>query len=987
MSDFPSSLHLTSAFPFVGRATELETLRTLLPRAEGEGRRVVLLGGEPGSGKSRLVREFAGEAARDGVLVLYGACDADVRTPYGPFVEALDHLVRTTDPDELRAALGAGGGELTRILPDLTVRIGELRPPVRADPDTERHRLHTAVTDLLAGVTRRRPALLVLEDGHWADAPTLLLLRHLTRAAGHARVLLLATFRDTEADVPETLSETLADLRRSDDVVRLHLDGLSRDEVDVFVRSAAGGELGPELRQLARAIHDLTKGNPFLVCELWRTFIETGAVELVEGTIRLAQPPREVGSPESVREVVSQRLSRLSPPTADLLELAATAGSAFELELVRGAGGLGEPELVASLDEAVRSGMLEELPSPGLAYRFTHELVRRALYDRLSGLRRAELHLRVAEALEGRADHSGRALADLARHFAAAAPVGGAERGVEYNLLAARSAAAALALDEAATLLRTALALGIDALPERAEVFLELGTASHRSGKALDALEAFRAAAAIARELADTRLLARAAIGFEDACWRPGMAEQGAVELLEEAAAALDDDNSELRVGLLSGLARTLDFQGDHARGAVVRESAMTMARQLQDRLGLATILMRSYWSLGASTLPEILEMLTEARDLGDELGDTEIRAEAMAWRAPTYVALCDLESARREIAALRETAEQTAQPFMLHVAEHYGSALALCDGHLEEAEKSALRSHEWSRLLKGRDASGVHGIQMFSVRREQGRLAELAPVIRILAGEGRRDGPWRPGLVAVLAELGMKAEAQRELTRLAADGLDPYRESLWLTALTYLTDACAVLGDETTAALVYPELEPLGGTNVMIGHLVSCYGAADRYLGMLAATLGESARAVEHFERALELNRRMGASTWLAHTAYEFGRFLQTQGRGDRGRAGVLLGEAASLAGRIGMRGLLEKIQALGTSAPAAGLPDGLSPREAQLLGLVAQGLSNREIGTALTISEHTAANHVRSILRKTGCANRTEAASYAHRQGLAVP
>jgi DNA-binding CsgD family transcriptional regulator len=964
MPDLPGSLRPTSTFPFVGRAPELERLRTLMPRAEGEGRRVVLLGGEPGSGKSRLVREFAAEMARDGALVLYGACDAVVRTPYGPFVEALDQLARTAEPAALRAALGTGGGELTRLLPDLPARIGELPPPVAADPDTERHRLHTAVTDLLTGMTRDRPALLVLEDGHWADAPTLMLLRHLTRAAGHARVLVLATFRDTDADVPEALSETLADLRRSDDVVRLHLGGLSGNEVAEFVRSAAGSERV----ELAQAIHDLTEGNPFLVCELWRTFVETGAVDV---------------SPESVREVVSQRLARLSPATTDLLELAAAAGSEFELDVVRRAAELGEPELIAALDEAVRSGMLEELSATALAYRFTHELVRRALYDRLSRMRRAELHLRVGDALEGPAERSGRALADLAYHFAAATPFDDSGRGAEYNLLAARAASAALAFDEAATRLRTALELGIGGLPEQANGYLELGYASHRGGKAVDALEAFKAAAGIARELADVQLLARAAIGFEEACWRPGMADQGAVELLEEAAEALGDGESELRVGLLAGLARALDFQGDHERGEIVRLSAVAMARHIHDRLGLATVLMRSYWSVGAGPLEEILEMVTEARDLGEELGNTEIRAEAMAWRTPAFVALCDLESARREVVALLETAEQTAQPFMLHVAGHYGSALALCDGNLAEAEQLALRSHEWSRLLTGRDPSGVYGIQMFSVRREQGRLAELAPVVRILAGEGGREGPWRPGLVALLAELGMEAEARRELAAVAAGGLGAYRETLWLTSLTYLADAAAALGDEATAALVYPELESLAGANVMIGHLVSCYGAADRYLGMLAATLGESERAEEHFENALALNRRMGAATWLAHTAYEYGRFLLAR---DRERASALLGEAASLAGRIGMPTLVARIQALGTAAPGAGLPDGLSPREAQILALVARGLSNREIGRELTISEHTAANHVRSILRKTRCANRTEAASYAHRHRLAA-
>jgi DNA-binding CsgD family transcriptional regulator/tetratricopeptide (TPR) repeat protein len=984
MNGLPGPLRLTSTFPFVGRSAELGTLRTLMASAAAEGRRVALLGGEAGSGKSRVVREYAGEATRGGVLVLYGACDVLVPTPYGPFVQALDHLARVTEPADLRAALGTGGGELTRLLPDLPLRVGDLPPAVKADPDTERLRLHTAVTDLLAGVSRLRPALLVLEDWHWADDPSLLLLRHLAHAAGNARVLLIVTFRDTAADVPAVLAEALADLRRFEDVVRMRLPALAAEEVGEFVRLATGDDLGPELRELAGAIHDLTQGNPFLVCELWRALVETRAVEVEGGTARVTRPPAELGSPESVREVVSQRLSRLAPGTIDLLELAATAGREFQLDILRRAAGLGEPELLAALDEAVGTGMIAELPSGRLAYHFTHELVRQSLYDRLSGARRAKLHLRVADALEAAEARSGRALADLAHHFAAAAPFGGAGRGSQYNVRAARAASAALAFDEAAMRLGTALELGIDDPRERAEVLLELGSASHRGGNALEALDAFRAAAGIARELGNAQLLARAAIGYEDACWRPGMADQGAVELLDEAAAALDDESSALRVGLLGGLARALDFRGEHERGANVRTQAIAMARRVQDHAGLAAVLTHSYWSRGTRPLEEVLDMLTEARDLGDELGNTEIRAEAMTKRVLAFVALCDLDSARGEIAALRETAEQTAQPFMLHVADHYGSAIALCDGRLDEAEALAQRSHEWSRLLTGRDASGVHGIQLFGIRREQGRLAELAPVIKVLTDEDGRDGPWRPGLIAVLAELGMEAEARRELALLAADGLDRFRESLWLASLAYLTDACAALGDEATAALVYPQLERFEGGNVMIGHLVACYGAADRYLGMLAATLGEAERAEEHFERAMELNRRMGATTWLAHTAFEYARILLRQRRSNRDQAAALLGEAATLAERIGMPALVGRIRALGSAAQGPVFPDGLSPREVQILGLVARGLSNREIGATLYISEHTAANHVRSILRKTGCANRTEAASYAYRHGL---
>ena len=237
-----------------------------MPRTDDEARRVVLLGGESGSGKSRLVREFAQHAVQDGALVLYGACDAVVGTPYGPFAQALEQLAREIDPVQMRAALGGTGGELARLLPDLAVRLGDLDPPVQADPDTARHWLHTAVTDLLDGVARRQPILLVIEDAQWADAPTLPLLRHLTRAAD-GPMLLLATFRDAEVEMPEALAQGLADLRRSDDVVRLRLSGLSAGEVTEFIERAAAGRLDPDLPDLAHAISDLTSGNPFLVCD------------------------------------------------------------------------------------------------------------------------------------------------------------------------------------------------------------------------------------------------------------------------------------------------------------------------------------------------------------------------------------------------------------------------------------------------------------------------------------------------------------------------------------------------------------------------------------------------------------------------------------------------------------------------------------------------------------------------------------------------
>jgi DNA-binding CsgD family transcriptional regulator/tetratricopeptide (TPR) repeat protein len=669
-----------------------------------------------------------------------------------------------------------------------------------------------------------------------------------------------------------------------------------------------------------------------------------------------------------------------------LLELAAVAGPEFDLAAIAPSG-LADIDVTAALEQAVAHGMIEELPSQRLAYRFTHELVRRALYDRMPGLRRAELHRRVAEALErthAAGESSG--LAELAHHFAAAVPLDGPRRAIDYSLLAGGAALRTLDFDEAAARFMWALELGIDNPRRRAQTRLELGTACFRAGRSDEAMAAFRAAAQIAREIDDARLLAAAAVGFEEACWRPGITDEGAVELLEEASLALGEGNSGLRVMLLAGLGRAYAFVGDYESSARVRALAIAMARRIDDRLGLATVLMRSYWSRGESSLEETLAMLAEARDLAEGMGAGDLQAEAMEWRVAGLIVLGELRVAERELADVHALAVRLRQPFTVHVAEHYASTLALCTGRLAEAEAAAQRSHEWSRLLTGRPASGIHGIQMFGVRREQGRLAELAAVARVFAESGRARGAWRPGFALLLAELGMHEEAQLELARMRREGFDELRTTLWLGSLIYLADACALVGDEALAELLYPELAPLAGGNVVIGHGVACYGAADRYLGLLATTLGDQQRAVEHFQQALAVNRAMGATTWVAHTLYAYGRTLHVRGgRDDAIQASELLSDAATLAERIGMPVLLARARALGARTGRARTPpDDLSGRELDILRLVAMGRSNREIGDELCISGHTVANHIRSILRKTGAANRTEAAGYAYRHAL---
>jgi DNA-binding SARP family transcriptional activator/DNA-binding CsgD family transcriptional regulator len=1002
----PGPLGVTPPFPFVGRSVEVETLRALWALAASQGGRVALISGEAGSGKTRLVREFAREAADDGVLVLYGVSDAVVATPYQPFVESLEFLVRALDPGTLRESLATGGGELTRLLPDLPLRVGPLPPPATADPGSERYRLHAAVADVLSGASRRQPVLLVIDDMHWADAPSLHLFRHLARTASEGNLLVVATFRDSAEDLRPEFADALADLSRAGGVTRLALRRLSNEALAEFIQRAGRADANGQLPTLVDAIDELTGGNPFLVCELWRSLTESGTVEISEGNVRITRPIGELGTPESVRDVVQSRLSRLAPSTIAMLQVAAVAGRQFELRVLEVAALLTDGIRASALDEAVDGGMIEEIPSARLAHRFTHELVRRALYAQLSSIRRAELHLRVGEALERvNVSNPTRVLTELAYHFAAASALGGAERAVEYNLRAAEAAKASLAFEEAAARFATALEVGIADEVERARVQLELGDVYEKVAQAPEALAAFRSAATLARSRGDAEMLARAAIGFERACWTPLLADHGgtAIELLREAATALGGADSTLQARTLDALGRALTFAGEHEEASDVRSRSIAMARRLGDRPTLATALTRAYWAKDTVPLRDVLEMLTEALDLGLELGDAEIVARANRSRVLTLVDLCDLEGARRELTSMRRSSEQTRQLALIKVCDLFGSALALCDGRLDDAEVMAERYLEASRVL-GLDSSASHSMQLFGIRREQGRLDELRPAVQVLARIGRGDWAFQPGLLALLVEVGMHDEAREELGRMRADGFAGIPHDFKIASLVYLTDACAALGDAASAALLYPELKPLSGGNVMVGQLVACYGAADRYLGMLAAAMGEWECASAHFESAFALNRRMNAHTWTAHTAYEYGRMLLTRGRtADRVKARELLAEASWSSERLGLHALRDKLRMLGqhagVHAPPDGLSartidvpspvaheqqDGLSGREIGVLRLVSQGQSNREIGRELAISEHTVANHVRSILRKTGCANRTDAASYAHLRGL---
>jgi DNA-binding CsgD family transcriptional regulator len=342
-------------------------------------------------------------------------------------------------------------------------------------------------------------------------------------------------------------------------------------------------------------------------------------------------------------------------------------------------------------------------------------------------------------------------------------------------------------------------------------------------------------------------------------------------------------------------------------------------------------------------------------------------------------------------IDALDQVADKMQMPIYLCVTTACRAMRALLDGRFAEADRLAIHVFTLGQRVQGENLAGSFGLLMFALRREQGRLNEVEPALRYFVRQHGIASAWRPGLALLYSELGRLQEARREFERLAQyDFTDLPRDALWMACITYLADVCTVLGDTARATTLYQLLLPYARRTVVIGNATACYGAAARYLGRLAATMARWDEAEKHFEDALDMNARMGARPWLAHTQHAYASMLLVRNRpGDQEKAAALLDEALATARALGMRTLEACMtgQQKPEVAPVPALqdsPDSLSPREAEVLCLVASGKSNREIADALCISLNTVATHVRNILTKTGCANRTEAAAYALRHGL---
>jgi DNA-binding SARP family transcriptional activator len=896
----------TSRRAFVGRDRELTELVAGLDDAFAGRGCVVLVSGEPGIGKSRLADALMERARSRGAGVLVGrSWEAGGAPAYWPWIQAIRVHLRDAEQDALRAQLGSDAAVLAQLLPEL----GELFPGLAELPPLEgegaRFRLFEAVQSFLSRAAAERPIVLVLDDLHAADEPSLLLLQFVARGLGDSRLLILAAYRDVDPTLRDPLTSTLAELVREPHVSQMTLSGLSSANVAEYLEVSTGTPPGAGL---AEAIHVETEGNPLFVSETVQLLAAEGGVQGAGTQLRI---------PPGVHAVIGRRVARLSEGCGAMLLKASVMGREFGLDTLGELTGFSPDELLDVLGEAMAERILDDVPgSPGRA-RFSHVLIRDTLYDELTAAGRMQLHKEAGEALETtyRSDPEPH-LAELARHFVAAAPLGVRDKAIDYARSAGERAAAQLAFEEAARHYEIALTLTADKR-ERCELLIALGDVRGRAGDTPASKAAFRASADLAERAGLPEQLARAAIGYCGRfAWARSMADPAMVPLLERALAAIDERDNALRVRLLARLATAARDEPLRERRTALGEEALRLAREQDDPATLVAAV-EGHWIAIEGPEEHLrgegVAVGDELISLGERIGDKEKVFSGYDNRLHCLWALADRSAIDVGIQALAELADELRQPTHHWDLGTTRAMLALMEGRFSDAEQLIADTFRIGQRAQSWNAAVSHRLALFILRRAQGRLAEIEDLIKRSVHEYPSLPRFPSALAHLYAELGRKSDARATLDLLLARDLGrEHLDAEWLFTISMLARPCAVLEDRDAAGRLYSLLLPF---ERLYAHapVESVFGAVAWSLGVLATTANRYDDAERHFGVAIEIEQAMRAPPWRAHAQHDFASMLLTRGRaGDGERAVGLLDEARSTYAELGMDTWVARTHAL---------------------------------------------------------------------------
>ncbi len=803
---------------------------------------LVLVCGEPGVGKTAVLTEAGERAARDGARVFWGQCWlSDGTPPYWPWTQvlrvALDNSPRG-DWVGLDRLLG---------VESVAERGAEASPAARFE-------LFDTVARFLVRLAADAPVVVLLDDLHWADDASLELLEFLARHLHDAAVLLVGAYRDTEA--PDILRRISAVAETAP------LAGLTDDGVAELMADVAGTVVSATL---ARKVRQRTAGNPLLVRELTR-LLSAGA-DLSADDVAL--PTRL----DTITVALESRVAALSSSCVVMLHVAAVLGSEFRLELLRpmidDVGDL--PGLLA---EAVRGKVLTGETGAGV-YRFSHDLFRETIYGSLDPRKRVQTHSRCAQVLTDLAG-SGVPIppAEIAGHWLAAATSGhkAAGEAVAWCRRAAEEALGRLAATDAVRYYSRALAVldtgRLTAPADRSGLLLGLADALARAGDAVAARTTFGEAATLARRCGDAQSLARAALGVHDLGAPTGLSHAEPIALLTEAASALADTDDPLLPQVLASLAQDMHHSWESGLAAQARAlaaQAVDLARQLGDSSALARCLLALHDTIwrpasAAGRLAIVEEVLSIARHASDQ----ELHSRALLLRATARLELSD-PVGYHDLTEYCRQAEQSGRARSHWQALSRRATLALIEGNVAAAADLSEQAARWGESIGEPDWPSVADGQLWECLRfttGRRRYAEIG-----------RNGPilatWPPWPALGLADDGELEQAGRLLADFDLDvGFRPGPRSNpepW--SLAIVGEAVAAAGTTAQREEMYRRLLPLAGFHVVTGGCASYSGSFDHYLGLLAAALGNIDAATGHFNDAIIMHQRIGATAWTELT------------------------------------------------------------------------------------------------------------------------
>jgi class 3 adenylate cyclase/tetratricopeptide (TPR) repeat protein len=910
----PGRLTVERTLAFIGRAAEREVLQGAWKRAEQGDLRVVLLGGEPGIGKTRLATEAALEAHRHGALVLLGRCDEDLAVPYQPFVEALRHLVTACPDDVLAEALGDRGGELARLLPDLTRRVPGLAAPQSADPDTERYLLFSAVAALFASVSQWRPVLFLLDDLHWATKPTLLLLKHLVRSGEPMALLMVGTYRDSDIGRGHPLTDVLAELRRDSSVERLGLRGLSDREAVNMMEVLAGHDLeGPELA-LAHAVHAEADGSPLFMRELLRHFSELGELRL-EGD-RWTFRGEIAAIPDSVREVIGHRLSRLPEPVDQLLGLAAVIGPEFDVAVLSPLAGLDRPVVLDALAAARQAALVREVEGAPGRFSFAHALIRHTIYDDLGPARQVDVHRRVAQTLEslGSGDTY---LSELARHWVAAVPPAQVDpadvaKAARYAEQAGRWAMSSLAYEEATQHFQGAVRAARQLADDRllGELLILLGEAQRCAGDPAHR-ETLLEAGRLALERGEAHQAAHAALANQRGMFsRMGAIDTDRVAALRAALAAIGSEASTTRARLLALLATELHFEGDEQVRLDLIDEALEVAGQVDDPSTLAQVLTAGCLAAwGSTTETAHRSWAAELSDLIGQLEDRTLQFHAGVAVFYSCMGTGDTDRADAALAGCTQVAEALGQPALRWKISHLQTQRALAAGRFGDVEPFAEAGRQLGEASGQPDAYLSAAGPVAITRLLECRVEESLDLVTAMVEHAPR-AVYLGVKAWALAEAGRYDEARELIEQLRApqafEGVP--RDHHRPFTLCLGARACSLLGDRDIAEELHDLLHPF--RSALVNGQTIWWGPAAHDLGLLTTLLGSYEEAEAYFAYSVEQHERVGSRGIVVHTRLAWADMLrQRNGPGDEERARTLLHEAKAGAAGLGLRHLEARV------------------------------------------------------------------------------